>query len=246
MKLNVSYPPNGTQKCIDIDDEKKYRIFYEHKLGDEIAVDELGDEFKGYVLKIAGGNDKQGFPMKMGVFTNQRVRLLMGANTKCYRPRRNGERKRKSVRGCIISSEISVLHLIIVKKGAAELPDLTDKTVDRRLGPKRASKIRRLFNLSKDDDVRKFVIKRELPAKEGKKKRTKAPKIQRLVTPRALQHRRQMRAIVKKRADRNKAEAAAYAQLVAQRNKEAKEKRQQSISQRRSQKISEKKEETKK
>jgi hypothetical protein len=30
-------------------------------------------EFKGYVLKIMGGQDKQGFPMKQGVLTNNRV-----------------------------------------------------------------------------------------------------------------------------------------------------------------------------
>jgi len=44
---------------------------------------------------------------------------------------------------------------------------LTDKIVPRRLGPKRATKIRRLFNLTKEDDVRKYVIRRTLPAKEG-------------------------------------------------------------------------------
>jgi len=242
MKLNVSYPKNGTQKCIDVDDEKKYRNFFEKKLGQEIEADFLGDEFKGYVFKIAGGNDKQGFPMKMGVMTNTRVRLLMGANTACYRPRRSGERRRKSIRGCIVGSDISALHLVIVKKGAAELPDLTDKNIPRRLGPKRASKLRKLFALSKEDDVRKYVVRRELPAKEGKKKKTKAPKIQRLVTPRRLQHRRQLRAEVKHRAERNKADRAAYVQLLAQRNKEAKEKRAATISQKRSQKISEKKE----
>ena len=26
--------------------------------------DTIGDEFKGYIFKITGGNDKQGFPMK--------------------------------------------------------------------------------------------------------------------------------------------------------------------------------------
>ncbi len=35
-----------------------------------------------------------------------------------------------------------------------------------RLGPKRASKIRKLFNLTKDDDVCQYVIKRPLPLKE--------------------------------------------------------------------------------
>jgi len=38
--------------------------------------------------------------------------------------------------------------------------------VPRRLGPKRATKIRRLFNLGKEDDVRKYVIKRTI-VKEG-------------------------------------------------------------------------------
>ena len=68
-----------------------------------------------------------------------------------------------------------------------EIPGLTDKTVPRRLGPKRASKIRKLFNLTKQDDVRQYVIKRPLTGKEGKKPKIKRPKIQRLVTPVVLQ-----------------------------------------------------------
>uniref|UniRef100_A0A8C8ELQ0 Small ribosomal subunit protein eS6 n=2 Tax=Oncorhynchus TaxID=8016 RepID=A0A8C8ELQ0_ONCTS len=66
----------------------------------------------------------------------------------CYRPRRTGERKRKSVRGCIVDANLSVLNLVIIKKGEKDIPGLTDSTVPRRLGPKRASKIRKLFNLS--------------------------------------------------------------------------------------------------
>jgi len=33
-------------------------------MGQEVEVDQLGDEFKGYIMKITGGNDKQGFSMK--------------------------------------------------------------------------------------------------------------------------------------------------------------------------------------
>ena len=71
-----------------------------------------------------------------------------------------------------------------------EIPGLTDVTIPRRLGPKRANNIRKLFNLSKEDDVRQYVLKRPLPAKEGKenaKQRFKSPKIQRLITPARLQ-----------------------------------------------------------
>ena len=50
---------------------------------------------------------------------------------------RKGEAYRKSVRGCIISHNISVLHLVIVKKGDDEIPGLTDNQIPRRLGPKR-------------------------------------------------------------------------------------------------------------
>lgn len=39
-------------------------------MGAEVDADQLGDEWKGYVLRVAGGNDKQGFPMKQGVLTN--------------------------------------------------------------------------------------------------------------------------------------------------------------------------------
>lgn len=52
--------------------------------------------------------------------------------------------------------------------GEQEIPGLTDTTVPRRLGPKKASNIRKLFNLQKQDDVRQYVVRRPLPVKEGK------------------------------------------------------------------------------
>ncbi|XP_026325769.1 40S ribosomal protein S6 [Hyposmocoma kahamanoa] len=206
-------------------------------MGAEVDADQLGDEWKGYVLRVAGGNDKQGFPMKQGVLTNSRVRLLMSKGHSCYRPRRDGERKRKSVRGCIVDANLSVLALVIVRKGAQEIPGLTDGNVPRRLGPKRASKIRKLFNLSKEDDVRRYVVKRLLPPKEGKenaKPRYKAPKIQRLVTPVVLQRRRHRLALKKKRITKRKTAEAEYAKLLAQRKKESKVRRQEEIKRRRS------------
>ena len=44
-----------------------------------------------------------------------------------------------------------------MKKGENDLPGLTDVEKPRMRGPKRASKIRKIFNLSKDDDVMKYV-----------------------------------------------------------------------------------------
>jgi small subunit ribosomal protein S6e len=105
--------------------------------------------------------------MKQGILTNNRVRILMKKGTSCYRERRSGERRRKSVKGCITDMNMSVLALTIVKKGDEEIDGLTNRVVPRVRGPKRANKIRKLFNLSKEDDVRKYVVRKPLKAKEG-------------------------------------------------------------------------------
>lgn len=114
--------------------------------------------------------------MKQGVLQPHRVRLLLSEGHSCFRPRRKGERVRKSVRGCIVASDIAVLALKIVKQGDNDIPGLTDQVLPKRLGPKRATKIRRFFNLSKEDDVTKFVIRREVKSqkKEDAKPYTKA------------------------------------------------------------------------
>ena len=58
--------------------------------------------------------------MKQGVLVPGRVRLLMAPGDTCFQGfgRRKGERRRKTVRGCIVSNELSVLNLKIVKHGA--------------------------------------------------------------------------------------------------------------------------------
>lgn len=230
MKLNVSFPATGAQKTFEVMDDHKLRHFYDKRMGAEITADHLGDEWKGYIFKIAGGNDKQGFPMKQGVLTNTRVRLLLKKGHSCYRPRRTGERKRKSVRGCIVDQNLSALALIVVKKGEKDIPGLTDTTVPRRLGPKRANNIRKLYNLSKDDDVTKFVVKRPLPEKDGKKARTKSPKIQRLITPVVLQRKRHRLAIKKRRVESRKEAEAEYMKILHLRRRQERIRRRSRLS----------------
>ena len=172
--------------------------------------------------------------MKQGVLVPHRVRLLLADGHSCYRPRRTGERKRKSVRGCIVGPDIAVLSLVVVKQGESDLPGLTDTVLPKRLGPKRASKIRKFFNLGKEDDVRQYVVKREVQSKKNPEKKPtlkacvlpcfilclffrffsdvhyRSPKIQRLVTPVRLQRRRHLRALKRRRIDRQKEQKAEY------------------------------------
>jgi small subunit ribosomal protein S6e len=44
----------------------------------------------------------------------------------CFRERRSGTRKRKSVRGCIVGNDLATLQLVIAKKGPEDVPGLTD------------------------------------------------------------------------------------------------------------------------
>lgn len=223
-KINVACQASGQQKVFEIANEHALTPFIEKRMGAEVPADSLGDMWKGYVLRITGGHDKEGFPMMQGVLKNGRVRLLFKDGMKCYRERRNGMRKRKSVRGCIVGHDIKMLDFIIVKKGDNEIEGLTDGSSVRRLGPKRASKIRQMFDLSKDDNVRAYVNKREAKV-SGDKVNKKAPKIQRLVTAKRLQRKRRVKKQMVKKLEGNRAAKAKYVERLAVYRREQKEAR---------------------
>ncbi|KAI7753661.1 hypothetical protein M8C21_015803, partial [Ambrosia artemisiifolia] len=130
--------------------------------------------------------------------------------------RRNGERRRKATRGCIVSQDLSVLNL-----GENDLLGLTDVEKPRMRGPNIALKIRKLFNLSKKDDVRRYEV-------------SKAPKTQWLVKPLALQSKRARIADKKKRIAKEKSEDAEYRKLLAILLKEQRERRSECLTKKRS------------
>jgi len=222
MKLNIANPATGAQKKIDIDDENKLQLFMDRRLAEEIPGDSLGDEFKGYVFKITGGNDSDGFPMRQGVLVNRRVKLLLRRGMPCFKARRKGERRRKAVRGCIVAPDIAALSLTIIKRGEQDLPGLTDTKIPRRLGPKRVGKIVKMFNLTKDDDVRDYVVRRKVVTKTGKKI-TKKPKIQRLITPVVVQRRKQIRRRLKLRKKASYEKRKAYFEKLVKRAEKLKD-----------------------
>lgn len=153
-------------------------------MGQEVNGEALGDEYKGYVFRITGGNDKQGFTMKQGILVNGRSRILFRKRGTTYKPRRSGERKRKSVRGCITGPDLAVIALRIISKGENEIGGLTDVEHANRLGKKRKNRIIKDFNLDKKDDVRRYVVHRKI--EKGDKTFYKAPKIQRMITEKKL------------------------------------------------------------
>jgi len=121
---------------------------------------------------------------------NGRVRILFRQRTTLYRPRRSGERKRKSARGCICGPDLCVIALKVLVKGDKEVEGLTDSERPRRLGPKKVCAIRKAFVLRKKDDVRKYVVHREIKRESDGKCFYKAPRIQRLVTDKRIRRKK--------------------------------------------------------
>lgn len=192
MKYHIANPTTGQQVVREIDDDKINRQFHERRMGSDVQGKILGDEFDGYTLRITGGNDKQGFSMKQGILVNGRVRVLLKSRIQSYRPKRAGERKRKSVRGCITGPDLCVLALRVLEKGPGEVAGLTDEQKPRRLGPKRAGKIRKAFALRAKDDVTKYVVRRALTS--GDKTFYKSPKVQRLITDKRIRRKKETKA----------------------------------------------------
>jgi len=152
----------------------------------------------------------------------------MRKKTTVYRPRRSGERKRKSVRGCICGPDLAVIFLKVLEKGPGEVAGLTDSERPRRLGPKRASHIRTAFALRKKDDVRKYVVFRKIE-KKVKKGETEvdrtfytSTKIQRLITEKRLRRKRLNKKMKKDRWAATKDAHVAYEKLLSKFLKEKK------------------------
>ncbi|KAG6855384.1 hypothetical protein H0H87_003881 [Tephrocybe sp. NHM501043] len=81
------------------------------------------------------------------------------------------------------------------------------------------TKIRSFFTLSKKDDVRKYVVRREVKSakKEDSKPYTKAPRIQCLVTHLRLQCRRHLHSLKRRRTEHHKEQKAEFKALLSKR-----------------------------
>ena len=120
-KLNISGgsegPGKGLSKLIEID-EKKFR-FEGMKIGDIIKGGLIG--FPNYEFKIMGGSDSSGFPMRKDVHGPVKKRILVSKKGTGYKPRRKGEKRRRTVRGNEVTTDMTLINLKIAKYGEAEL-----------------------------------------------------------------------------------------------------------------------------
>lgn len=91
------------------------------KIGEVVSGDITG--MAGYTLKVTGGTDKDGFAMR-GDLPGPARRKILVAGGVGYIPKADGVKKRKSMRGHEISSEISQINTVIVEYGQKPMSEI--------------------------------------------------------------------------------------------------------------------------
>lgn len=104
-------------------------VFVGKKIGETVSLDELG--LKGYEGVITGGSDLQGFPMRVSLMGTIRKKILTTKGVG-FKGDRKGQRRRVSVRGNTISSQISQINIKITKKGSVNLNKFFGKEEDKQ------------------------------------------------------------------------------------------------------------------
>ena len=155
MKLNIAYPANGSQLSIEITAKEEQRL-YGKRIGEQINGALINPEYEGSVFEIVGGNDYQGICMIKNKETANRLRILLKRGDVGYKCRKIGVRKRKTVRGSIISNETQVLNVILVKEGS-EIAGLTDVVKDKTHLPKKINKLCEMLGLPENANIMKSV-----------------------------------------------------------------------------------------
>ncbi len=120
MKLVVSDPKTGKTIQVDIPEEKRTLIVGK-KIGDELSGDDFG--LAGYSLKLTGGSDDSGFPMKASISGSRKIRSLVSGGIG-FHPKRKGERRKKMFRGDRYSLEITQINSLVTKSGPQSLTEL--------------------------------------------------------------------------------------------------------------------------
>jgi small subunit ribosomal protein S6e len=117
-------------KVVVSDKENSYQIESDDSNNKQIIGLSIGDDFdgdlvglKGYKLKITGGSDKNGFPMKKDIEGPRRIRSLVSGGIG-YKPKADGVRRRKSFRGNTISEDSIQINTIVTESGNKPIKDI--------------------------------------------------------------------------------------------------------------------------
>jgi len=106
FKVVVSDPATGKSEVIEAKDSAA-QFFVGRHIGEVVDLSAIGHNFK---VKITGGSDKAGFPMRGDVLGSGKRHVLLTEGVG-FRNSVEGEKRRKLVRGATISEEVYQLNV---------------------------------------------------------------------------------------------------------------------------------------
>jgi len=112
FKIIVSDPETGKSQSVELEETQAVPLIG-RKLGE--VIDGAAVKLSGYKLKITGGSDKDGFPMRPNIHGGVRIGAILSEGVG-FHPSRPGERKRKTLRGNVITDAIVQINMKIVEK----------------------------------------------------------------------------------------------------------------------------------
>jgi small subunit ribosomal protein S6e len=122
FKVIISDPQTGTSKVIELE-EARAVPFIGRKIGE--VMDGAVVDLPAQKVQIMGGSDKDGVPMRPNVHGGVRRKVVLSGGVG-FNAKKRGERRRKAVRGNIITDEIVQINAKLVDQTAkikAEKPE---------------------------------------------------------------------------------------------------------------------------
>jgi small subunit ribosomal protein S6e len=116
FKLVVSTPADGKSKTITAADAQAQSLIG-MRTGDTLSGEQFG--FSGQELVITGGSDKSGIPLRSDLAGGGKRKILL-SGPPGYHPKSDGQRKRKLVRGNMITEDMVQINLMVKKPEEAD------------------------------------------------------------------------------------------------------------------------------
>jgi small subunit ribosomal protein S6e len=112
FKVIISDPEHGTSRVVELEEARAATL-----IGKRIGETMDGSVFDlaGSKVQITGGADKDGFPMRPSVHGGVRRKVVLSGGVG-FNPQNKGMRKRKTIRGNVVTDEIVQINMKIVEK----------------------------------------------------------------------------------------------------------------------------------
>ncbi len=112
-KLNISDPEEGKTTTSEMDEPHSLALVGK-RIGDTIDGSLIDLSWKK--LKITGGSDSSGFPLRPDISGGVKKGVLLSGGVGLKRVKRRGYRKRKTVRGNTVTRDTYQINLKVVER----------------------------------------------------------------------------------------------------------------------------------